>query len=150
MLHISAKSACVQLTVDKPLCSWARLCCQEDRCCLCLCGVQVMLAPLVDIALKVSQLHERTGRTGPTVITWSSFHAAFTRPAAGYLHSVGRGWSCPSALYWLQLRNCRKNTIRIHADVRHQSLPPLVLPSADMVQKGKIKPIYHHPRHHWK
>ncbi|MEQ2241263.1 Phosphoglucomutase-1 [Ilyodon furcidens] len=30
---------------------------------------QVMLAPLVDIALKVSQLHERTGRTGPTVIT---------------------------------------------------------------------------------
>ncbi|KAG8003192.1 Phosphoglucomutase-1 [Nibea albiflora] len=30
---------------------------------------QVMLAPLVDIALRVSQLHERTGRTGPTVIT---------------------------------------------------------------------------------
>uniref|UniRef100_A0A3Q2NNV6 Phosphoglucomutase 1 n=1 Tax=Fundulus heteroclitus TaxID=8078 RepID=A0A3Q2NNV6_FUNHE len=30
---------------------------------------QVMLAPLVDIALKLSQLHERTGRTGPTVIT---------------------------------------------------------------------------------
>nr|XP_057929218.1 phosphoglucomutase-1 isoform X4 [Doryrhamphus excisus] len=30
---------------------------------------QVMLAPLVDIALKVSQLQERTGRTGPTVIT---------------------------------------------------------------------------------
>uniref|UniRef100_A0A8C6QAC9 Phosphoglucomutase 1 n=1 Tax=Nothobranchius furzeri TaxID=105023 RepID=A0A8C6QAC9_NOTFU len=30
---------------------------------------QVMLAPLVDIALKVSQLHERTGRSGPTVIT---------------------------------------------------------------------------------
>lgn len=31
--------------------------------------VQVMLAPLVDIALKVSQLQEKTGRTGPTVIT---------------------------------------------------------------------------------
>ncbi|MBN3302189.1 phosphoglucomutase-1 isoform X1 [Amia ocellicauda] len=30
---------------------------------------QVMLAPLVTIALKISQLHERTGRTGPTVIT---------------------------------------------------------------------------------
>ncbi|PKU28025.1 phosphoglucomutase- hypothetical protein [Limosa lapponica baueri] len=30
---------------------------------------QVMLAPLVSIALKLSQLHERTGRTGPTVIT---------------------------------------------------------------------------------
>ncbi|XP_072245201.1 phosphoglucomutase-1 isoform X3 [Leuresthes tenuis] len=30
---------------------------------------QVMLAPLVDIALKVSQLQEKTGRTGPTVIT---------------------------------------------------------------------------------
>nr|XP_049572910.1 phosphoglucomutase-1 isoform X5 [Syngnathus scovelli] len=30
---------------------------------------QVMLAPLVDIALKLSQLHEKTGRTGPTVIT---------------------------------------------------------------------------------
>ncbi|TNM88241.1 hypothetical protein fugu_006462 [Takifugu bimaculatus] len=30
---------------------------------------QVMLAPLVDIALKVSQLRETTGRTGPTVIT---------------------------------------------------------------------------------
>uniref|UniRef100_A0A7N9AUQ9 EF-hand calcium binding domain 7 n=1 Tax=Mastacembelus armatus TaxID=205130 RepID=A0A7N9AUQ9_9TELE len=30
---------------------------------------QVMLAPLVDIALKVSQLREKTGRTAPTVIT---------------------------------------------------------------------------------
>ncbi|KAI1883197.1 hypothetical protein AGOR_G00242730 [Albula goreensis] len=30
---------------------------------------QVMLAPLVTIALKISQLHERTGRNGPTVIT---------------------------------------------------------------------------------
>ncbi|CAK6978382.1 phosphoglucomutase-1 [Scomber scombrus] len=30
---------------------------------------QVMLAPLVDIALKVSQLKENTGRTAPTVIT---------------------------------------------------------------------------------
>ncbi|XP_034737397.1 phosphoglucomutase-1-like isoform X3 [Etheostoma cragini] len=30
---------------------------------------QVMLAPLVDIALKVSQLQEKTGRSGPTVIT---------------------------------------------------------------------------------
>lgn len=30
---------------------------------------QVMLAPLVTIALKVSQLHERTGRSGPSVIT---------------------------------------------------------------------------------
>ncbi|XP_033883434.3 phosphoglucomutase-1 isoform X2 [Acipenser ruthenus] len=30
---------------------------------------QVMLAPLVTIALKVSELHERTGRSGPTVIT---------------------------------------------------------------------------------
>ncbi|MBN3316110.1 PGM1 protein, partial [Atractosteus spatula] len=30
---------------------------------------QVMLAPLVTIALKISQLHEKTGRTGPTVIT---------------------------------------------------------------------------------
>lgn len=32
-------------------------------------SVQVMLAPLVDIALKVSQLQEKTGRSGPTVIT---------------------------------------------------------------------------------
>lgn len=31
--------------------------------------LQVMLAPLISIALKLSQLHERTGRTGPTVIT---------------------------------------------------------------------------------
>ncbi|XP_061098307.1 phosphoglucomutase-1-like isoform X1 [Conger conger] len=30
---------------------------------------QVMLAPLVTIALKISELHERTGRKGPTVIT---------------------------------------------------------------------------------
>ncbi|NXL50868.1 PGM1 protein, partial [Podilymbus podiceps] len=30
---------------------------------------QVMLAPLISIALKLSQLHERTGRAGPTVIT---------------------------------------------------------------------------------
>ncbi|KAJ8277912.1 hypothetical protein GJAV_G00081590 [Gymnothorax javanicus] len=30
---------------------------------------QVMLAPLVTIALKISQLHEKTGRSGPTVIT---------------------------------------------------------------------------------
>uniref|UniRef100_A0A8B9TR02 Phosphoglucomutase 1 n=1 Tax=Anas platyrhynchos TaxID=8839 RepID=A0A8B9TR02_ANAPL len=32
-------------------------------------SLQVMLAPLISIALKLSQLHERTGRTGPTVIT---------------------------------------------------------------------------------
>ncbi|XP_051569173.1 phosphoglucomutase-1-like [Myxocyprinus asiaticus] len=30
---------------------------------------QVMLAPLVDIALRISQLQEKTGRTAPTVIT---------------------------------------------------------------------------------
>ncbi|XP_069498104.1 phosphoglucomutase-1 isoform X1 [Ambystoma mexicanum] len=30
---------------------------------------QVMLAPLITIAQKISKLHERTGRTGPTVIT---------------------------------------------------------------------------------
>ncbi|XP_067315913.1 phosphoglucomutase-1 [Pseudorasbora parva] len=30
---------------------------------------QVMLAPLVDIALKISQLQEKTGRAAPTVIT---------------------------------------------------------------------------------
>ncbi|TSL22084.1 Phosphoglucomutase-1 [Bagarius yarrelli] len=30
---------------------------------------QVMLAPLVDIALRISKLQEKTGRTGPTVIT---------------------------------------------------------------------------------
>ncbi|CAJ0960798.1 unnamed protein product [Ranitomeya imitator] len=30
---------------------------------------QVMLAPLVTIALKLSKLQERTGRTAPTVIT---------------------------------------------------------------------------------
>ncbi|XP_076870965.1 phosphoglucomutase-1 [Brachyhypopomus gauderio] len=30
---------------------------------------QVMLAPLVDIALRISQLQEKTGRDGPTVIT---------------------------------------------------------------------------------
>lgn len=42
--------------------------------------VQVMLAPLVDIALKVSQLHEKTGRTGPTVITWFLCHTASTHP----------------------------------------------------------------------
>lgn len=29
---------------------------------------QVMLAPLATIALKISQLHHRTGRTGPSVI----------------------------------------------------------------------------------
>lgn len=34
-----------------------------------LCLHQDMLAPLVDIALKISQLQEKTGRTGPTVIT---------------------------------------------------------------------------------
>lgn len=39
-----------------------------------------MLAPLVDIALKVSKLRERTGRTGPTVITWFFCHAASTHP----------------------------------------------------------------------
>ncbi|XP_072430144.1 phosphoglucomutase-1 isoform X1 [Chiloscyllium punctatum] len=30
---------------------------------------QVMLSPLIKIALKISQIHERTGRTSPTVIT---------------------------------------------------------------------------------
>lgn len=34
-----------------------------------LLSLQVMLAPLISIALKVSQLQERTGRTAPTVIT---------------------------------------------------------------------------------
>lgn len=34
-----------------------------------LCLPQVMLAPLISIALKVSKLQERTGRTAPTVIT---------------------------------------------------------------------------------
>lgn len=34
-----------------------------------LSSLQVMLAPLISIALKLSQLHERTGRSGPTVIT---------------------------------------------------------------------------------
>ena len=33
------------------------------------CLPQVMLAPLISIALKVSQLQEKTGRTAPTVIT---------------------------------------------------------------------------------
>ncbi|KAL7985022.1 hypothetical protein Chor_003592 [Crotalus horridus] len=32
-------------------------------------GATVMLAPLISISLSLSQLHERTGRTGPTVIT---------------------------------------------------------------------------------
>lgn len=40
--------------------------------------LQVMLAPLVDIALKISQLQEKTGRTGPTVITWVLHHIAST------------------------------------------------------------------------
>lgn len=46
---------CVQMR------SWSRLCP--------LVFPQVMLAPLISIALKVSQLQERTGRTAPTVIT---------------------------------------------------------------------------------
>lgn len=84
---------------------------QEVSCCLCVCClfVQVMLAPLVDIALKVSQLQERTGRTGPTVITWFLCHTAFTHPATGYLHSLGGGggWSCPWMLSWLQFLTLR-------------------------------------------
>ena len=31
---------------------------------------QAVLSPLIAIALKISQIHERTGRRGPTVITW--------------------------------------------------------------------------------
>lgn len=34
------------------------------------CFLQEMLAPLATIALKISQLHHRTGRSGPSVITW--------------------------------------------------------------------------------
>ncbi|KAK3540417.1 hypothetical protein QTP70_030967 [Hemibagrus guttatus] len=30
---------------------------------------QVVLGPLIAIALKISSIHERTGRKGPTVIT---------------------------------------------------------------------------------
>lgn len=30
---------------------------------------QAVLSPLIAIALKISQIHERTGRRGPTVIT---------------------------------------------------------------------------------
>ncbi|MGH0143277.1 UNVERIFIED_CONTAM: hypothetical protein FKN15_031868 [Acipenser sinensis] len=41
----------------------------DERAILFLPLFQVMLAPLVTIALKVSELHERTGRSGPTVIT---------------------------------------------------------------------------------
>lgn len=48
--------------------------------CVCYLFVQVMLAPLVDIALKVSQLKENTGRTAPTVITWFLCHTASTHP----------------------------------------------------------------------
>ncbi|KAM9719105.1 phosphoglucomutase-1-like isoform 1-T1 [Menidia menidia] len=32
-------------------------------------NTQVMLAPLATIALKISQLHQRTGRSGPSIIT---------------------------------------------------------------------------------
>lgn len=32
--------------------------------------LQAVLSPLIAIALKISQIHERTGRRGPTVITW--------------------------------------------------------------------------------
>lgn len=36
-----------------------------------VCVLQVVLGPLIAIALKISSIHERTGRRGPTVITWS-------------------------------------------------------------------------------
>lgn len=34
--------------------------------------LQVVLGPLIAIALKISNIHERTGRRGPNVITWAA------------------------------------------------------------------------------
>lgn len=65
--------------------------------------VQVMLAPLVDIALKVSQLQEKTGRSGPTVITWFLPRTPFTQPSDGApAPPPSAGWSCPQTLPWLR------------------------------------------------
>lgn len=33
------------------------------------CSLQVVLGPLIAIALKISNIHERTGRRGPNIIT---------------------------------------------------------------------------------
>lgn len=35
-------------------------------------SLQVVLGPLIAIALKISNIHERTGRRGPNVITWAT------------------------------------------------------------------------------
>lgn len=66
----------------------------------CRLSVQVMLAPLVDIALKVSQLQERTGRTGPTVITWVLCHTAST-------HLMGM--MLPLNAVWSSVPDCLRN-----------------------------------------
>lgn len=41
----------------------------NDQSCV---SLQVVLGPLIAIALKLSNIHERTGRRGPNVITWAS------------------------------------------------------------------------------
>ena len=63
---------------------------------------QAVLSPLIAIALKISQIHERTGRRGPTVITWMeerSLTRAKECAQRGTLHSCLLA-SC-LCLWWL-------------------------------------------------
>lgn len=57
-----------QAVLGPPIVSISALC--EVRIKLCVCSVsQAVLGPLIAIALKISDIHERTGRRSPTVIT---------------------------------------------------------------------------------
>lgn len=46
---------------------------------------QVVLGPLIAIALKISNIHERTGRRGPNVITWTTRKTQANRHTCVYL-----------------------------------------------------------------
>jgi hypothetical protein len=62
---------------------------------------QAVLSPLIAIALKISQIHERTGRRGPTVITWMKE----SQLARAREHAAGNASPCLFAtclcLLWL-------------------------------------------------
>lgn len=52
------------------ICSYCGITTAKKRLVMCP-SLQAVLGPLIAIALKISNIHERTGRRGPNVITWA-------------------------------------------------------------------------------
>lgn len=71
---------------------------------------QAVLSPLIAIALKISQIHERTGRRGPTVITWRK-KPWLTRPKGE--RSAGDTSPTPSCYLFVPLMTLEKTIQKI-------------------------------------